>query len=146
MYYDYIVTEYSDEEIAAAASDLGGKYSDYDMSGLDNVYYGSGLILKSGTSLNLYFTRDSNITAASSSSGNASIEETGDYIVVVLSDIKWQDLGKTFSVVLTVDGTDVTVKVSPMTYVYKVLSGDYKDNLKNLVMSLYNLNKRSTEN
>lgn len=146
MYYDYIVTEYSDEEIAAAAADLGGKYSDYDMSGLDNVYYGSGLILKSGTSLNLYFTKDSNITAASSSSGNASIEETGDYIVVVLSDIKWQDLGKTFSVVLTVDGTDVTVKVSPMTYVYKVLSGDYKDNLKNLVMSLYNLNKRSTEN
>ena len=143
MDYSYIVTEYQDSDIAAAAEVLSSGYQNFDLNGLDDIYVGSSLVLNSETTLKLYFAKDSGITGASGAGGNVKVSETDDYTVVEISKIKWQMLGTKYDIVLTVGGTDKTINVSPMTYVYKVLSGDYSGSLKNLVMSLYNLYNRS---
>ena len=112
-------------------------------------YYGSSLVLESGTDVKHYFAYDSANTSVKSfvcKDGNGNyyqISQSGDYLYVRIDNIPGHKLGDT----LTLSLYEYEVKVgeisySPLSYVYSVLSAyptddGIHDALRNNVKALY---------
>jgi len=106
------------------------------------AFVGSSLVLKSKTCLKLYFTGltgDREIHSATCSIGSVDNKTLDNgYQVVTISDITADMMNEDFSLTVTLSNAEVIlIKGKPMTYCYKVVSGNYDDSLKNLVKSLY---------
>ena len=60
---------------------------------------------------------------------------------VDVKGIAAKDLDQAVTLTITLDGETMTVKYNPMSYCYNVLKGNYSDELKDLVRSLYLYNQ-----
>lgn len=110
------------------------------------AYYGSSLVLKSGTDIKHYFTPDPSVSVGNytCSDGTNSYEvvASGSYIYVRVPNILAHNLGNNVSLKLYENDTAVgTISYSPMSYAYAVLNkypeeGE-KDTLRNVVIALY---------
>ncbi|SCW62040.1 hypothetical protein SAMN02910456_02207 [Ruminococcaceae bacterium YRB3002] len=102
------------------------------------TFEGASLSLKSETTLSLYFRSSAGVLEFSCSDGKT-VEKAapGNYQVARIRGIKASELGKTFTLTVTVGGTDYTVNYGPMIYCHNVLNGDYETDLKNMCKALY---------
>ncbi|MGN0455403.1 MAG: GLUG motif-containing protein [Acutalibacteraceae bacterium] len=112
-------------------------------------YYGSSLVLESGTDVKHYFAYDLANTSVDSfvckygNDNNYQISQSGDYLYVRIDNIPAHKLGDTLT--LSLYGDDVKVgeiSYSPLSYVYSVLSAYPTDDgthdaLRNNVKALY---------
>ena len=139
MEYSYVNDSFSQDELDQIKSDLANEYSDYDMGDIEDKFYGSSLLLKSGTSLKLYFEKDS--VELSGTVPNVRIDNTASskYTIIYVDNISWHALGRNFSIGLRSGDKDSEISVSPLVYCYKVLDGDYDIKVKNAAASLYKL-------
>ena len=107
------------------------------------AYYGSSLVLKSGTDIKHYFTPAADIGSYNCSDGTNSYEvvASGSYIYVRVLNILAHNLGNNVALTLYENDTAVgTISYSPMSYAYAVLSkygAVEKDTLRNVVIALY---------
>ncbi|MGN1111791.1 MAG: GLUG motif-containing protein [Acutalibacteraceae bacterium] len=116
-------------------------------------YYGSSLVLESGTDVKHYFKYDSANTsvdrfACKDGIGNYyQIAQSGDYLHVRIDNIPAHKLGDTVTLTLSESNGDNIEKLgdisySPLSYAYSVLNAyptddGTHDNIRNLVKSLY---------
>ncbi|MGN0578822.1 MAG: hypothetical protein ACI4J4_09385, partial [Ruminiclostridium sp.] len=111
----------------------------------NTAYYGSSLVLKSGTDIKHYFTPDPevNIESYTCSDGTNDYEvaASGSYIYVRVPNILAHNLGNNVSLTLYENEIAVgTISYSPMSYAYAVLNkygAGEKDTLRNVVIALY---------
>ncbi len=138
--YSYVSTSFA-EDISNQISNR----SSYSLGDLKDYAKASSLILNSGTVLKLYFDKASGITNASCGTRNVTVTETDSSIIIKFEDIKWSELGSEFDITVTHAGGETVITVSPMTYVYQVVTGQFSDNLTNLAKSIYYLNVKVLE-
>lgn len=109
-------------------------------------FYGASLILKSETTLRLFFHPDSAVTNLTVTfNGNPlSVKQSGKLFYVDITNISAKDLDASYTVTVN-DGTaSANVTYTPMAYCYNVLSaapGTYSDTLLNTVRALYLYNQ-----
>ena len=109
------------------------------------TYYGSSLVLKSGTDIKHYFTPDQSVSVesytCSDGTNDYEVAVSGSYIYVRVPNILAHNLGNNVSLKLYENGTEVgTISYSPMSYAYAVLNkygAGEKDTLRNVVIALY---------
>lgn len=110
------------------------------------AYYGSSLVLKSGTDIKHYFTPAPSISVENytckDSNGNIyEVVASGSYIYVRVLNILAHNLGNNVALTLYENDTAVgTISYSPMSYAYAVLSkygAGEKDTLRNVAIALY---------
>lgn len=111
-------------------------------------YYGSSLVLKSGTEIKHYFAYDSSktvidsFTCKDSENNSYEIAQSGSYLYVRVANIPAHRLDKTITLSLYENDVKVgEISYSPLSYVYSVLSAyptddGTHDNVRNLVKSL----------
>ncbi len=110
----------------------------------NTAYYGSSLVLKSGTDIKHYFTPALGLesyTCKDSNENSYEVAASGSYIYVRVPNILAHKLGEALTLTLCENGTAVgKISYSPMSYAYAVLNkygtGE-KDTLRNVVIALY---------
>lgn len=112
-------------------------------------YYGSSLVLKTGTYIKHYFkynpatTNINNLICTDDSGNNYEITKSGSYIYVKVDNIPAHKLGEDITLLLYEDGVQVgKINYSAISYVYTVLStytadDGTNDNLRNIAKALY---------
>lgn len=114
----------------------------YNLSGLSEVdLYGASLVLSGKTSMKLYFDRQADITAVSSTTSGVDVsidtESVQGYQVVTIENIAPTQLDSNIYVTLSFGSVNRSITVNPMAYGKKVMSLQGRDSLKNLVKALY---------
>jgi len=110
---------------------------------------GASLLLKSETTLRLFFLADDSVknTVSFSCGGKALEAKTvGGYLAVDVTNISAKDLSNDVTVTIH-DGADTKITYNPMTYCYNVLNnpGNYDPTLVDLVKALYLYNQAAKD-
>ncbi len=124
-------------ESMAAAKDVPVVEDIGNLSGV--TFEGATLSLKSETTLSLYFSSTEELSfTCEDKSVELVATSVGNYKVVRIRGINAARIGDSFTVTVSKSsGESGTVTYSVLNYCYNVLSGDYDDDLKNVVKSLY---------
>ena len=142
---------YNTDNLAGEALD----YSDVTISGYDiNVnqgtalaeFYAASLILKSSTTLRFFFLVDESVEnfTATYNGQQLTVSQRGGLYYVDVVGIAAQDLGKDVTITISDGSTQADVSFNPMAYCQGVnndTTGDFDQNLKNLVAALYLYNQ-----
>jgi hypothetical protein len=144
---------YHTDRLANAGID--GAVSDYDLTlsgytsvsgqGTDCVkLYSASLILKSETTLRMYFTSQSSTFTAKYQGRDLTVNQKGNYYYVDITGISARNLDEAVTVTIN-DGTaSADITYNPMVYCQTVLSdntGVYAADMKNVVAALYLYNQ-----
>ena len=100
-------------------------------------FEGASLSLKSELTMSLYFKSDVKLNFRCLNK-EVEYDRAGDYQVARIKGINPADLAS--KVVLLIDGHG-SLAYSPLTFCHNVLTGDYDQNLKNVVRALYHYHK-----
>ncbi|MBQ7415968.1 MAG: VWA domain-containing protein [Oscillospiraceae bacterium] len=148
VHFGYNTDRLANEGIDGAVSDYDVALSNYTSvsgQGTDNVKFCSAsLILKSETTLRMYFTAQSSDFTVSYQGEDLAVMQKGNYYYVDITGISARNLDEAVTVTIN-DGTafaDVTY--NPMAYCQTVLSdttGVYAADMKNVVAALYLYNQ-----
>ena len=108
-------------------------------------YFGSSLVLQSGTEIKHYFSTDENsgnITCKDSNGKNYKVSDQSGLKVVKIADISADKLGTPVTITIYEDETKVgTISYSPLSYVYKLMQkyphDEKHEDLRNTVKAMY---------
>ena len=104
----------------------------------DVTFAGATLSLKSEITLSLYFESDVELKFGCDNDMTVEYAKVGDrYQVARIRGISAKDLGESFELKITCGTEEGMVSYSVMNYCSKVLEGNYSDDLKNVVKSIY---------
>lgn len=148
MHFGYNTDRLANEGIDGAVSDYDVTLSNYTSvagQGTDNVKLCSAsLILKSETTLRMYFTAQSSAFTVSYQGEDLTVMQKGDYYYVDITGISARNLDEAVTVTIN-DGTAFAdVIYNPMAYCQTVLSdttGVCAADMKNVVAALYLYNQ-----
>ena len=108
------------------------------------TFAGSSLVLKSETTLKVYFEPAEGVTAEDLTftvdGEEVTATTSGKYLVISITDIKAQELDKVFAVKVTDESHEGTFNACVFAYCYSVLSdttGRFSEELKDVVKALY---------
>lgn len=142
--FGYNTDKLANKDIEGAVSNFDVTLSDYASvanQGTENVkLYAASLILRSETTLRMYFTAPSGAFTVKHAGEELSVKKSGSYYYVDITGISARNLDETVTVTIN-DGTaskDVTY--NPMTYCQTVLSdetGAFTTATKNVAAALY---------
>ena len=139
--------EEADKALPAITADnlsaYAGSYTkDKNYNG-STTYYGSSLVLNSGTDIKHYFTYDPSIDIDLYYCADNYIATSGDYLYVRCDNIPAHNLGKVLTLRLVENGEIVgKIQYSPLSYAYEVLkiypdANSENEKIRNVVIALY---------